>query len=117
MPPLGDRAVRADNTMPGDGLVRRREDSPDQARRLRVDVTVGLDLAWRDVPDSLQDGRDAGFAAHAAIIGATTRSSTARRPIRSPAPRTAWARARGHGLDCVDRRILEVVPIASGYES
>lgn len=57
-----------DHAVPRHLRARRREDMPDQTWSARIDVAVGLDVAGRNVPDALEDGRDTGIVADVAIM-------------------------------------------------
>jgi hypothetical protein len=55
-PSLRQAPVRADDPVPWDLIAPvRRQDMPDEARRRRIDVTVGLDEALGDRPDASDD--------------------------------------------------------------
>src|SRR5947207_5827822 len=59
---LGDRAVRTHDAEPGDArLMRRGQHAAHEARRVRVDVAVGLHVAGRDVANPVDDLRDPGI--------------------------------------------------------
>ena len=62
------RSVGAHHAMPGNVLTGGGEHVADQARSVRIDVAVSLDVAGRDVADSFEDGLRAGFGPHGAII-------------------------------------------------
>ena len=55
---LRDRAVGADDPMPGKLQVSRGEDPADQTGRIRVDVAIRLDMTDRDVSNALDDARE-----------------------------------------------------------
>src|SRR6266550_520680 len=55
---LRDRAVGADDPMPGKLQVSRGENPADQTGRFRIDVAIRLDVTDRDVSNSLDDARE-----------------------------------------------------------
>ena len=55
---LRNRAIGADDPVPGELQVSRGEDPADQTWRFRVDVAVGLDMTDRDVSNSVDDARE-----------------------------------------------------------
>jgi hypothetical protein len=56
--PLREAAVRTDDSVPWDGVVRGRKHTADEARRIRVDVAV---RANESLGDLAHTGEDAGY--------------------------------------------------------
>jgi len=54
--PLGKAAVRPDDAVPGEVLVRGRKDAADEARRFGIDAAVSLDRAPRNPSNPHDDG-------------------------------------------------------------
>src|SRR3954451_22834307 len=90
--PLRQRAVGADDSLPGNsGVVAGREDVAGKARRLRAEIAVGGHEAGRDAPDAIEDqprSRRAQLSRQATQMPASAAGRAVARP-RSPAVRSS----------------------------